>query len=131
MGLTGGVDTVVEIKKDKNERRTYSTLQRYHKRGERDIDNMVIKLAPDEITLHLAGSVLDVKISEIKEQIIRVLKDTTEEKPYNETEIREIIKREKTICLQCLRELHEAAKIERSGKGKKADPYKYWIKKES
>ena len=61
-GFVGSVDTAILIKKDKNGTRSFSTIQRYRNPGEKDVEDMVIDLAADGITLEPVGSIHDVKM---------------------------------------------------------------------
>jgi hypothetical protein len=130
-GYSGSVDTVMGIKKDRNGRRSFSTIQRYHKSGQPDIEDWVLKLCSDEITIELAGLVHEVNIRDAKEQILGILSGIGADKfysePMTESQIREEIKRDKQFTLNCLKELYQEGRIVRKGEGKRNSPYRYSV----
>lgn len=131
-GLAGSVDTLMVIKKDGRGRRTFFTVQRYHKPEQPDISDWVLNLSEDGITTQLAGVASEVNFDETKEAIFEVLKKIGEgkfyDKPMTVTEIMALLQKGKALTLACLKSLYEENKIKRNGTGKKASPYTYEIK---
>jgi hypothetical protein len=130
-GYSGSVDTVMGIRKDRNGRRSFSTIQRYHKSGQPDIENWVLKLDNNEITIELAGLIHEVNIRDAKEQILGVLRNIGKGKfysePMSESQIRDEIKKDKQFTLNCLKELYQEGRILRNGEGKRNSPYRYSV----
>ena len=71
-GLLGGVDTTILIKKREN-RRTFSTIQRYHKGDGEDLPETVIELNKDG-SLSAKGTRQDVEIEETMLLVVEALK---------------------------------------------------------
>ena len=128
-GLAASVDTIILIKKDGRGRRSFSTSQRYRKPGVEDIKDWVINLNKDEITLELAGTTSEVNDSDAKEQILKLMEEIGEGRfytePMTESQIRDVIKKDKAHTLRYLKELYGDKKIRREGTGHRNDPFKY------
>ena len=128
-GLAASVDTIILIKKDIKERRSFSTDQRYRKPGVEGIKDWVINLNKDEITLELAGTTSEVNDSDAKEQILKLMEEIGEGRfytePMTESQIRDVIKKDKAHTLRYLKELYGDKKIRREGTGHRNDPFKY------
>jgi len=114
-GLLGGVDTSIHIKK-REKRRCLFTIQRY---GD-DVDETVIDLRKDG-SLEAKGSRQEVEIEETKPLILAVV----ETEWLAKTEIYERIKKDKTIVSKAVDLLVENSQINRTGSGKRNDPYKF------
>lgn len=113
-GLLGGVDTSIHIKK-REQRRTFFTIQRY---GE-DIPETVISLRPDG-SLEAMGSRQEVEITETMPLILDALAE-----PLTEKGIWQRIERDHSLIAKALRLLVAQEKVERTGTGKRGDPYIY------
>ena len=127
-GLAASVDTVILIKKDVKGRRSFSTAQRYRKDGAKDIEDWVIALSEDDITLELAGTTSEVNVSETRDQILKLLGSVGTGfylEPMTEPQIREVIQKSKTFTLKCLKELYQENVIKRDGTGHKNSPFRY------
>jgi AAA domain/Bifunctional DNA primase/polymerase, N-terminal/Primase C terminal 1 (PriCT-1) len=113
--LLGGVDTLIQIKK-REQRRTFFTIQRY---GE-DTPETVIELKPDG-SLQAMGSRQQVEIEETIPLVIEALVDER----LQEKEIWERVEKKHDLTAKALRFAVERGEINRSGSGKKGDPYRY------
>jgi hypothetical protein len=113
--LLGGVDTLIQIKK-REQRRTFFTIQRY---GE-DIPETVIELKPDG-ALEAAGTRQEVEL----EETIPLVLDACEQAPLTEKEIWERIEKKHDAVSKAIRAAVERGKLNRTGGGKKNDPYLY------
>ena len=113
--LLGGVDTLVSIKK-RDTRRTFFTIQRY---GD-DVAETVIELHADG-RLDAIGNRLEVEIEETCPAIL----DALGEAETTRDEILERVERKRSVVLKALARLCDEKKIERSGGGKKGDPFSY------
>jgi AAA domain/Bifunctional DNA primase/polymerase, N-terminal/Primase C terminal 1 (PriCT-1) len=114
-GLLGGVDTSIIIKKQ-DKRRTFFTIQRY---GE-DTPETVIELKLDG-SLEAVGSRQEVEIEETIPEILEALEDGA----LTEKEIWGRIERNHDVTAKALRVLVERERVNRSGNGKRGDPYRY------
>ncbi len=117
-GLLGGVDTSIQIKK-REKRRTFFTIQRY---GE-DVPETVIELQEDG-SLEAIGTRQDVEVDETLEPIIEALKKGG---TMGLTELHEALEKSRNIVSKAVNLLIEKRLIEKSGSGKKNDPYKYSV----
>jgi hypothetical protein len=113
--LLGGVDTSIHIKK-REKRRTFFTIQRY---GE-DTPETVIDLKPDG-GLEAVGSKQEVEIEETSPLVLEALKDER----LTEKEIWDRVEKKHDITAKALRVLVDRGQVNRSGSGKKGDPYRY------
>jgi hypothetical protein len=125
IGFTGSVDTVILIRKEREEWRSIQTLQRYHKSGEKDIKGLVTSLADDGITLKIEGTRFEVEKAEIKRLIIEKLRQMKEQ--LTEPKVRELIKKDEGLTRECLTELVEEGKVERTGAGVRHSPFCFSI----
>jgi hypothetical protein len=117
-GLLGGVDTSIIIKK-REKRRTFFTIQRY---GD-DIPETVIDLTADG-NIQAVGSRQDV---ETAETLTLIVKNFPTGKELTINELVEGTERRKAIVLKALESGVSKELIERTGEGKKGDPYKYSV----
>ena len=115
-GLLGGVDTSIHIKKRNKESRVLFTIQRY---GE-DLTETVVILEADG-NLKSTGNKEEVEVKETIPAIVEAL----EEIPLTEKEIWERVGKGHSIVSKALRQLVEQKKINRTGKGKRGDPFIY------
>jgi hypothetical protein len=113
--LLGGVDTLVSIKKREG-RRTFFTIQRY---GE-NLPETVIELT-NTGGLEAIGSRQDVDVADAMPAILEVLGDGE----LARDEILDRAERKRSVVLRALAKLCDEKKIERSGTGKKGDPFAY------
>jgi hypothetical protein len=113
--LLGGVDTSIHIKK-RDKRRTFFTIQRY---GE-DIPETVIELKTDG-SLESVGSRQEVEI----EETIPLALDACGQSPLAEKEIWERVEKKHDIVSKAIRVAMERGQLNRTGGGKKSDPYLY------
>jgi len=117
-GLLGGVDTSIHIKK-RDKRRTFFTIQRY---GD-DTEETVIELNEDG-SLEAKGTRQDVEVDETLRPLLDALKNTG---PMTLTELHEAVEKSRNVVLKAANLLAEKHLIEKSGSGKKNDPYKYSV----
>jgi AAA domain len=113
--LLGGVDTLVSIKK-RDKRRTFFTIQRY---GD-DIPETVVELKADG-ALESAGSRQEVEL----EETIPLVLEACEPVALTEKEIWERIEKKHDIVSKAIRAAVDRGKLNRTGGGKKNDPYFY------
>jgi AAA domain len=113
--LLGGVDTLVSIKKH-DTRRTFFTLQRY---GD-DVPETVIDLH-DHGQLYAIGSRNDVEIEEACRAILKVLGS----EKISREELLERVEQKRAVVLKGLARLCDEKEVERSGSGKKGDPFTF------
>lgn len=111
------MDTLVQIKK-RDKRRTFFTIQRY---GE-DIPETVIELKAGG-ALEAAGTRQEVELDET----IPLVLDACEQAPLTEKEIWERIEKKHDIASKAIRGAVDRGKLNRTGGGKKSDPYPYGI----
>src|SRR5262249_51584966 len=119
-GLLGGVDTTILIKK-RDTRRTFSTIQRYHKDNEEDLPETVIELNSDG-SLSVKGTRQDVEIEETMLLVVETLK-VGETPTIND--LYDQIEKSKSLVSKAVDRLLKNGTIFRSGSGKKGDAYKY------
>jgi len=113
--LLGGVDTLVSIKK-REHRRTFFTIQRY---GE-DTPETVIELTPQG-GLAATGTRQDVDVADTMPAILEVLSDGE----LAREDILDRVEHKRSLVLKALAKLCDEKRIERTGTGKKGDPYVY------
>jgi len=113
--LLGGVDTSIHIKK-RDKRRSFFTIQRY---GE-DTPETVIELKPDG-RLEAVGSRQEVEMEETLPLILEALADGL----LTEKEIWQRVGKNHDLVAKALRRLVERGEVNRTGSGKKGDPYRY------
>jgi hypothetical protein len=132
-GLIGGVDTAILIKKNINGRRSFSSIQRYRKPGVPDVENLVLNLCKDDVTLELGGSVQDEDSNKMKDEILKVLSNIGEGKfhtePMTRDQIIEEIGKDRNLIIRCLKELYQEGRIKRIGAGVRSNPHKYSIER--
>ncbi|NIM99495.1 MAG: AAA family ATPase [candidate division Zixibacteria bacterium] len=117
-GLLGGVDTAIILKK-RNQRRTFSTIQRY---GD-NVPETVILLNED-CSLSLGGTLVEARKQEIWDQIKSILDDhpgLTEPEIVEETDCR------KADASAALRWALDQNQTYREGAGKRGDPFRYFL----
>jgi hypothetical protein len=130
-GLVASADTSILIKKDHNDRRSFYTLQRYHKSGEQDIKGQILELGPDGISLIPGGTILDLNNQEAKSHILKVLANVNpDEQPMTTSEIVRATNRDRNFVIKCLNELEQEFKIRKSGHGRRNNPYRYSLRDE-
>jgi len=113
--LLGGVDTSIHIKK-REKRRSFFTIQRY---GE-DTPETVIELSVDG-SLEAVGSRQEVEIEETLPLILVVLADGA----LTEKDIWQRVGKNHDLVAKALRHLVDRGEVNRTGSGKKGDPYIY------
>ena len=113
--LLGGVDTSIHIKK-REKRRSFFTIQRY---GE-DTPETVIELKADG-SLEAVGSRQEVEIEETLPLILVVLADGA----LTEKDIWQRVGKNHDLVAKALRRLVDRGEVNRTGSGKKGDPYIY------
>lgn len=113
--LLGGVDTLVSIKK-RETRRSFFTIQRY---GD-DTAETVIELHPDG-RLDAIGNRQEVEIEETCPAILEAIGDAV----TTRDEILDRVERKRSVVLKALAKLCDEKRVERSGSGKKGEPFTY------
>lgn len=115
--IFGTVDTAIILKRIKDGKRTIETQQRYGN----DIEETMLVFHADAKAISLGGSKDEDDTHRIKEAIIEFLKSIKTPVPEDEIDVegKTMFKR------KGLRELVKENKIERTGKGKKGNPFLY------
>ncbi|MBX6752744.1 MAG: AAA family ATPase [Thermorudis peleae] len=116
--LFGAVDTAILMRRNPIDgTRTIETIQRY---GE-DMPESVIALDEQTGTLTLAGTVAERKQAEAEAAILEALSD----EPLTEPEIRDAVEMKGIVVSRALRSLVEQGVLQRTGTGRRGDPYRY------
>lgn len=114
----GAVDTMLEMKRS-NDLRTIASRQRY---GE-DMVASVVHLAPDTGIITLAGHLQALQLKEHETKVLDALRHGNKTEP----DIKRCVGGNQTLTAKAIRSLHDSGVLERSGTGKKGDPYCYTI----
>jgi hypothetical protein len=119
-GLFAFVDTLVTLRRS-GVRRTVWTRQRY---GE-DLEESVLTMDASTGLIATSGTREEADQADAETKIITYLADQTE--PVDEATIRDAVEARKSVQIAALRALVNAGRVERSGGGKKNDPYRYQV----
>jgi DNA-binding transcriptional ArsR family regulator len=116
--LFGSVDTALLMKRNPIDgQRTIESIQRYGV----DLPESVIVLDEETGRVTLAGTVAERRQREVEEAVLNVLSD----RPMTEQEVREAVQMQGLAVSRALRSLVERGLVERSGTGRRGDPYRY------
>lgn len=116
-GFFGAVDTLLTMKK-RDRARTLETVQRY---GE-DIPETVVHLNDETGIVSPGGDMQALMLKERKDAVL----DNLGDEPLTEGDIKERIGGNQGLTSKAVRALHEEGRVERTGGGKKGDPYRYY-----
>jgi DNA-binding transcriptional ArsR family regulator len=116
--LFGAVDTALLMKRNPIDgQRTIESIQRYGV----DLPESVIVLDEETGRVTLAGTVAERRQREVEEAVLSVLSD----RPMTEQEVREAVQLQGLAVSRALRSLVERGLVERSGAGRRGDPFRY------
>jgi AAA domain len=117
--LGGAVSSLFELRRNpETGMRTIRSTQRIGN----DLPEMVLRFDTNTRNLQLAGTRKEFEITSLKPTILAALSDT----PLTENQIFELVEHGKTGAKRtALRSLFKDRKVERSGTGKKGNPYLY------
>lgn len=116
--IFGTVDCLLRIRKAESGERSLSTQQRYGT----DLPDTILVLDRETGRTHAGGLRSDGAIARLKAAILDALADR---ETMREAALKESIEGRESLKIQALRELREAGKIEREGRGGKGDPHRY------
>jgi len=117
--IAGSVDTILTMRRCKDDTRTLSSVQRYGT----DMDETVLTL---DSTGHLATAGL-AREHEQREAEGRILHFLTEHAGADQAEVREGVEGRWAVVRAALTALLKVDKLSRTGSGKKGDPFQYVI----
>lgn len=115
-GFFGAVDTLL-IMKRREKARTLETVQRY---GE-NMPETVVHLDAETGLVSPGGDMQTLMLAERKAAVM----DNLGDEPLTEADIKERIGGNQGLTSKAVRALHEEGRLERTGVGKKGDPYRY------
>lgn len=115
-GFFGAVDALLTMKK-RDRVRTLETLQRY---GE-DIPETVVHLDAETGLVTAGGDLHALQVEEHKTKVLEALGN----EPLTEGDIRERAGGNQSLVSKALRALYENGDVQRTGAGKRGDPYHY------
>lgn len=118
VGLFGSVDTLIEMRRS-GDRRTIRSQQRYGT----DLEESVVEMELATYRIHLAGTRQESDEREAADEILAFLETRSE--PVDEPTVMENVEGRTGIKRSALRQLREAGKIHREGKGHRGSPYRY------
>lgn len=115
-GFFGAVDTLLTMKR-REQVRTLQTAQRY---GE-DIPETVAHLDNETGIVMVGGDLTSLQIGERKEKILEAIGNES----LTESDIKEHVGGNQTLTAKAIRGLYETGILQRTGAGKRGDPYYY------
>jgi hypothetical protein len=115
-GFFGAVDTLLTMKR-RERVRTLETMQRY---GE-DMPETVVHLDTESGLVTAGGDLSSLQIEDHKTKVLEALGDEA----LTESEVRERASGNQSLIAKALRLLCESGNVQRTGKGKRGDPYRY------
>jgi predicted transcriptional regulator len=115
-GFFGAVDALLTMKR-RERVRTLETLQRYGN----DMPETVVHMDAESGLVTAGGDLSALQVEEHKSKVLEALGDET----LTEGDIRERAGGNQSLVSKALRSLCEGGHVERSGAGKRGDPYKY------
>ncbi|MBY0316324.1 MAG: helicase RepA family protein [Bdellovibrionales bacterium] len=117
--LLASLDTYFALKKDRNNKRYFSTTQRY---GD-SVEDCLIQMSEDK-SFSSAGDRTHVYQSEIEVRIMSTLKNTG---PQSEPDLLTMVTGKTKTMKTALRVLEKQGKVSRTGTGKKNSPFIYEV----
>jgi len=119
--IFGAVDTLVLIRRRKDNQRVVQTIQRYGK----DLDETMLPL--DEITgrVTLGVGVSEARLEDAKRAVLELLDGLKEDESLERKEVREQSGVDSALAYKALQALVEGGQVERLGAGKRGDPHRF------
>ena len=117
VAIFGAVDSGIMMKKKDGNMRTIETQQRYGK----DLPTTVISLSAENGQTSAQGELTAIQLKDVEEEVIEVLV----EEQMTEPQIRKAVGGNGKLAGNAIRSLLVAGKLERTGEGRKGDPYLY------
>jgi hypothetical protein len=121
--IFGAVDTLVLMRRLKDNTRTLMTIQRYGK----DLPDTAVPLDEASGLINLGAPISELKLAEAKAKVLEALAKFVADYWPDIGKIRETATLEKNITLAALRELVAEGVIQVMGAGKRGDPYRYHL----
>jgi len=117
--LSGGVDSLIEMRKSGDNRYVSTPDLRYGS----PLEKTVVFLDPDTFIISEGGTVAEVEQSDAAEEILDAIE--TSGVPLTETDIQERVKLHRNVINATLRKLRDSGQIICEGAGKRGDPFHY------
>lgn len=121
--IFGAVDTLVLMRRLKDNRRTLQTIQRYGK----DLPDTAVPLDEATGVIYLGAPITELRLAEAKAKVFEVLTKFVADYWPDTAKVRESAELEKNITVMALKELAEEGVIQVQGAGKRGDPYRYHL----
>lgn len=120
--IFGAVDTLVLIRRRKDNLRVFQTIQRYGT----DLAETVVPMDDDSGLIRLGGSVVELKASEVRQAVLELLGKIGEgEEGFTRPQIRAELEQRAELVGKVITELLAEGEIEQTGQGIKGDPFRY------
>jgi hypothetical protein len=119
--IFGAVDTLVLMRRRKDNMRTLETIQRYGS----DLAETAVPMDEASGTVSLGAAITELKLGEAKTKVLEVLDKFAVDYWTNSGQIRDEAGLARSVALQVLKELVDAGEIEVRGAGKRNDPFQY------
>jgi hypothetical protein len=119
--IFGAVDSLILMRRRKDNVRTIETIQRYGA----DLAETAVPMDEASGTVSLGAAVTELKLTEAKAKVLEVLGKFAADYWADATRIREEAGLARSIAIQVLKELVDAGDVEVKGAGKRNDPFLY------
>jgi hypothetical protein len=121
--IFGAVDTLVLMRRLKDNQRTLATIQRYGK----DINEAAVPMDETTGAVGLGALLSVIKVSEAKTEVIEALMRFAPDYWCDQNKAREVIKLDKNVVIRALKELAEEGLLEVMGEGVRGNPWRYRV----
>jgi len=119
--IFGAVDTLVLMRRRKDNVRTLETIQRYG----HDLAETTVPMDEGTRTVSLGAQITELKLAEAKMKVREALGKFAHDYWADATQIREEAGLARSLALQVLKELVDAGDVQVKGAGKRNDPFLY------
>jgi hypothetical protein len=119
--IFGAVDTLLLMRRLKDNQRTINSVQRYGT----DLAETAVPMDEEHGTVGLGELVTVIKLEDAKARVLATLEKFAEDYWPPTDKIRESAALERNLCWRAIQELAEAGEIQRRGAGKPRDPFQY------
>src|SRR5215467_2435063 len=119
--IFGAVDTLVLMRRMKDQRRTFETIQRYGK----DVSETVVPMDEASGMISLGTTVSDLKVTEAKARVLEVIEKFADDYWGDTSTVREAAELQRAAVIKALNDLVEEGVIEVRGSGVRNDPKRY------